>query len=195
MRTATTMLQRTPKAAMRPRSPTTRPSPPKNSAQIARNASGAGMAMCWVNMAIVTWKPPPPNQPGIFWAPWAKNTTPRTSRRIVRTGSFVVSMSLRSMDISPFSFLSDYLTTRHAPSPLMYPKGNKGEGWGGGAQNGFHPPPRPLPSREGEVYALYHSRTDTQPMPAAQAGDRKDRIRPRTPGEDFNSLFLRLRMV
>jgi hypothetical protein len=67
---------RAPRAAMRARKPKIRPSPPKNSAAMARIAKGAGMCIIWVKNAIVPSKPQPPDQPSIFWARWAKKTIP-----------------------------------------------------------------------------------------------------------------------
>src|ERR1017187_4192618 len=71
-----------PNAAIRVRNPTIRPRPPKNSAAMARKASGAGMCMTPVKKPIVAEKPKPPNQPNIFCAPCAKKTIPSTSLRI-----------------------------------------------------------------------------------------------------------------
>src|SRR5579864_5644145 len=79
---ATTMFVAIPKTAIRVRKPMIRPIPPKNSAQIARKANGAGMCMVPVKNPIVPANPEPPNQPSIFCAPSAKKTTPRTSLKI-----------------------------------------------------------------------------------------------------------------
>ena len=58
------------------------PIPPKNSAAIAKKASGAGTCIIPVKNPIVPANPNPPNQPNIFCAPCAKKTTPSTSLRI-----------------------------------------------------------------------------------------------------------------
>ena len=55
------------------------PKPPKNSAAIARNASGAGICIVCVKNPMVPENPNPPNHPSIFCAPCAKKTTPRTT--------------------------------------------------------------------------------------------------------------------
>src|SRR5260370_25929016 len=79
--------------------PKIRQRPPKNSAAIARNATGAGMCMTPVKKPIVPLKPYPPNHPSIFWAPCAKKITPSTSRRMVVAKSLSVPISLRIMRI------------------------------------------------------------------------------------------------
>src|SRR5215831_3466418 len=98
---ATSMLTAIPNAAIRARNPRMSPRPPKNSAAIARNANGAGMCIAPVKKAMVPEKPYPPNQPSIFCAPCAKNTTPSTSRRTAVAISSSVANSLRTILQSP----------------------------------------------------------------------------------------------
>src|ERR1700688_2980855 len=95
------MLQQIPKAARRVNRPKMRPSPPKNSAAMARNANTAGMCMAPVKKPIVPVKPYPPNHPSIFWAPWAKKITPSANRRMVVALLLSVAISLRIMKSPP----------------------------------------------------------------------------------------------
>src|SRR5258706_1346296 len=95
------MFPQIPNAAMRVRNPTISPIPPKNSAAIARNASGAGMCIIRVNAPMVAHNPYPPNHPSIFWAPCAKKTTPRTILRIAVAVSPSVFTSFPNMFRSP----------------------------------------------------------------------------------------------
>src|SRR5664280_2638134 len=87
------MFKAMPRAATRESSPTIKPRPPKNSAAIARIANNAGICMVFVKKPMVPLKPSPPNQPNIFCAPCAKNTTPSANRRIAVAASFSVEMS------------------------------------------------------------------------------------------------------
>src|SRR5579864_7908479 len=105
------MLQKIPNAATRVNRPKTRPSPPKNSAAMARNANGAGMCIMPVKKPIVPVNPYPPNHPSIFWAPWAKNTIPSTNRRTVVAASLSVAMSLRVIESSPESKIAEVRQT------------------------------------------------------------------------------------
>jgi hypothetical protein len=59
-----------------------RPIPPKNSAALSIEASGAGICITLVKKAIVPENPGPPNKPNIFCAPCAKKTIPGTSLKI-----------------------------------------------------------------------------------------------------------------
>jgi len=56
-------------AATRPKNPAININPPKNSAQIARKAKGAGIPNCSVKNFIEPLKPYPPNQPSINCSP------------------------------------------------------------------------------------------------------------------------------
>src|ERR1039458_7973413 len=85
---ATTIFAMIPNAASRAISAALDRKPPKNSAQMARNARGAGMPN-WRKEPVVTCKPNPPNQPSILWAPWMKKVTPNTRRAIVKVRSLV----------------------------------------------------------------------------------------------------------
>src|ERR1039457_5972973 len=91
------MFKAMPRAATRESRPTIKPRPPKNSAAIARIASNAGICMVFVKKPMVPLKPSPPNQPNIFCAPCAKNTTPSANRRIAVAASFSVEMSFRNI--------------------------------------------------------------------------------------------------
>src|ERR1017187_3640564 len=91
------MFKAMPRAATRESRPTIKPRPPKNSAAIARIANNAGICMVFVKKPMVPLKPSPPNQPNIFCAPCAKNTTPSANRRIAVAASFSVEMSFRNI--------------------------------------------------------------------------------------------------
>src|ERR1700757_1630294 len=111
------MLQKIPNAATRVSRPKMRPSSPKNSAAIARNANGAGMCIMPVKKPIVPVNPYPPNHPSIFWAPWAKNTTPSTNRRTVMAASLSVAVSLRIIK-SSYKLIAEVGPT---PDVMKYP--------------------------------------------------------------------------
>src|SRR5216684_7994438 len=98
---ATTMFVAIPKTAIRVRKPMIRPIAPKNSAQIARKANGAGMCMVPVKNPIVPANPKPPNHPSIFCAPCAKKTTPKTSLKIVVAMLSSVEMIVRIIFFLP----------------------------------------------------------------------------------------------
>src|SRR5262245_11911434 len=89
-----------PNAATLPRKPKMRPNPPRNSAQIARNANRAGMPDCW-KLAIVAVNPGPPNQPSAFCAPCTKNTIPTTNLKTVKVGSLVVRIRRQNIKRPP----------------------------------------------------------------------------------------------
>src|ERR1035437_726584 len=91
------MFKAMPRAATRESRPTIKPRPPKNSAAIARIANNAGICIVFVKKPMVPLKPSPPNQPNIFCAPCAKNTTPSANRRIAVAASFSVEMSFRNI--------------------------------------------------------------------------------------------------
>src|SRR5260370_6309353 len=79
---ATTMFVAIQKRAISVRKLMISPNPPKNSAQIARKANGAGTCMVPVKNPIVPANPEPPNHPSIFCAPSVKKATPKTSLKI-----------------------------------------------------------------------------------------------------------------
>src|SRR5207245_8500826 len=82
MKIAPSMMQSTPNAENRVRNPTINPNEPNDSPMITRNATAAGMCICWVKKPIVPAKPKPPDQPKSFWAPWGNITMPSITRRI-----------------------------------------------------------------------------------------------------------------
>src|SRR5208337_2242604 len=88
------MLTAIPRAAIRARRPTSNPRPPRNSAQMAKNARGGGICIMPVKNPIVAEKPLPPNQPSAFWLPCAKKINPKTTRTIAVAGSFSVEVNL-----------------------------------------------------------------------------------------------------
>ncbi len=77
-------------------------SPPKHSTQAARTVAAGGMFILR-KPSIVALRPPPPNQPKTFWAPWAKKITPSPSRttRCDQEGYVPKTRSLKSSMAPP----------------------------------------------------------------------------------------------
>src|SRR2546426_2967407 len=77
---------------MRPRNPTIKLRPPKDSAAMARQARNPGIPI-WENIFMLAEKPGPPNQPNSFCAPWARKTKPSANLITVNAQSSLVEKS------------------------------------------------------------------------------------------------------
>src|SRR6266851_10122523 len=98
--TATTMLQRTPKAAMRVSKPRISPIPPRNSAMMARNANTTGMWAPCVKPAITFENPGPPKSPNVFCRPCGRIMMPAASLSTVRYQSLRVANNARNISLT-----------------------------------------------------------------------------------------------
>src|SRR5664280_644691 len=142
------MFKAMPRAATRESRPTIKPRPPKNSAAIARIANNAGICMVFVKKPMVPLKPSPPNQPNIFCAPCAKNTTPSANRRIAVAASFSVEMSFRNIVppvLSILLYAPFHEDSSNRPFPRRRPRSNgsarepSGPHVAGGGETAFEP--------------------------------------------------------